>query len=1444
MTEILNLNEDVSSESYLKSDINTERQMSKSPTLIHDEENFHVSKKRIQTFYDDDSDLDKENEETNKRINTSIKSTEQASDEEEVISLRKSNKKRSRIKSIQNSDSDSENSSSDLNLNEKPNHYESIRTENKKKTLKDKFKSLISSKSKDTEKVAHSGLNDSGEVGDNAYCIEIKQILRTSVNTMKSICDPDTSDEDSDREEKTIKKVQGSKKVKSTSPKPQKMSAKQAIENMQKIKSESNRMLREKEVSLPYHRPKALSLKDIMSRRKPAVTSDGKALPIKMNGEQLKQYAMMLEQRQKEVIELCKSDTEDEENEQEIEETVKNNPVSSCENYTEFTNNFQNTIDEKDINIDSKEENSNDNSKQIHSSDNENILEKDNDYNHSQNNDEMQVDEITEVGNTIDEKDINIDSKEENSNDNSKQIHSSDNENILEKDNDYNHSQNNDEMQVDEITEVGNSLKEKLNKSNEPEVNNSISATNEEGVHENDVISDCSHINTENESQAMALNFDSEQVSSFNLKELSKEDQLNTNEQHNISSKDNDSFDDELNYDEVDKFIEKAEMLVDIKEKSEEILTINSNLNPTPKLTGCPGSFINLDDGDPSESRRLSGVEILKERFTYFAKLNSLEEMDKDREKKHKPGTQHLKLKQELEQQISEQRASEWEKRLEEEKQQKSEADGNLSDEDIEKMEAKLEAIDADHKSDTESSESEEEPIEDDVVLKDKPKKRNPMVDDEAEESDCDDVFSDKETSNAELENKEIDCDADLEDCDDDSSDSSESEEEEEPKPRKGRILKAFEDSDDESASNNQELNNVETNASLKVIETMDDNDIIKESQDDDLQLAQVNKSSDDLFSTQESNNLAISTLNKSNEDGSSPDLGTQSFSIMNSVGTNHQTLNLNSPDKISVVCETQEDVNLDHIVGMCSGSFSENLVSLPNPPPLSQSQEIGDDIVNLCTGKFYDNPFVSQIDKEITNENSIQGSVLKENDQSQEIGDDVAALCTGKFYYNPMVAQNSDSDKIYNAEVTECPEQKEKETTILNSILDELDEPELDVPKQYKYFSNTQPKNKISIDNSQLKKKFVIDSDDENVELPVKKNKKLKKRKPEARALQISDDEEDIEEDQDDFESENEEEDRIVEYDSEENEVEVQLKPLKKKEKRVGEFFENEAELTSEDEWVGSGDEDERGLDRMEREEGDDDKFHQGQLQRQLGQIHMREVLDQDKREVRLLQELLFEDGDLGDGHRQRKFRWKNADGEMEPSTNSDEFADTQEDEFESEEQWRKQRHEREMFLRNMQEKDQENLDTSINRTTIIKANLNSRSMSTLISETKSNLVEKMDTIVPEKKTTKDIPSPKKSFTIFQQNYHGSLLTRGRGALARLAALATPLATDNDDVPKVIASSNRRNFVFTAVSNDKETKVTKRKADKINTPRLIKKMKTEKTATYIKNSLFDHLKT
>lgn len=52
-----------------------------------------------------------------------------------------------------------------------------------------------------------------------------------------------------------------------------------------------------------------------------------------------------------------------------------------------------------------------------------------------------------------------------------------------------------------------------------------------------------------------------------------------------------------------------------------------------PKLTGCPGTLIDLDDVNAT-TQTLSGVEMLKQKFAYFAKLKSLDEIEKEREKK------------------------------------------------------------------------------------------------------------------------------------------------------------------------------------------------------------------------------------------------------------------------------------------------------------------------------------------------------------------------------------------------------------------------------------------------------------------------------------------------------------------------------------------------------------------------------------------------------------------------------------------------------------------------------------------------------------------------------------------------------------------------------------------------------------------------------------------
>jgi hypothetical protein len=251
----------------------------------------------------------------------------------------------------------------------------------------------------------------------------------------------------------------------------------------------------------------------------------------------------------------------------------------------------------------------------------------------------------------------------------------------------------------------------------------------------------------------------------------------------------------------------------------------------------------------------------------------------------------------------------------------------------------------------------------------------------------------------------------------------------------------------------------------------------------------------------------------------------------------------------------------------------------------------------------------------------------LFDSGTSQFADDDLMDICSGRFADTQAVptqtnAEASNSDSQFESQVPEAIE-------------------------------------KIKSPEKPHAKKLLESTDDEagTVESVVKENRKrMKKRKQKIIKLGFSDDENDSfsnqprepeedEENLEECEEEEEEQDQadiLVDYDSEENEIEVKM-TKNDRVKAAGVYFENEAEL-SESEW-GSADEDEKQMDTYDVELGDEDQFNQNKLQEEVGRIHARKMLDDDIKQVKKIEELLFEDEENDGVGRERKFRWKNQD-------------------------------------------------------------------------------------------------------------------------------------------------------------------------------------------------------
>ncbi|EZA60471.1 Claspin [Ooceraea biroi] len=265
---------------------------------------------------------------------------------------------------------------------------------------------------------------------------------------------------------------------------------------------------------------------------------------------------------------------------------------------------------------------------------------------------------------------------------------------------------------------------------------------------------------------------------------------------------------------------------------------------------------------------------------------------------------------------------------------------------------------------------------------------------------------------------------------------------------------------------------------------------------------------------------------------------------------------------------------------------------------------------------------------------------------------------------------------------------------------------------------------------------------------------------------------------------ADNENAEQYVYYDSEENEMIIA--PEKDIKKVAADFLEEEAELSGSD-W-DSVDEDEKDLDKLEFEDGDDEHIDEHKVRDELGKIHMKQMLDEDKREVRLLKELLFEDGDLhtdGTG-RERKFKWRNIDKiedneQFRVPDENDGWVDEQEDEEEA--KWSKFRRERDKFIEERKQCSSTDVEDDLHDSKMFKLGVEALKKiendklkkQQDVSSDRIDASEEMEPIMPRSMT--DLLGGsimgKKSQKLHNIMKKRSYLARGEQSLARLASLA-----------------------------------------------------------------------
>uniref|UniRef100_A0A8C5T2L6 Claspin n=1 Tax=Laticauda laticaudata TaxID=8630 RepID=A0A8C5T2L6_LATLA len=276
--------------------------------------------------------------------------------------------------------------------------------------------------------------------------------------------------------------------------------------------------------------------------------------------------------------------------------------------------------------------------------------------------------------------------------------------------------------------------------------------------------------------------------------------------------------------------------------------------------------------------------------------------------------------------------------------------------------------------------------------------------------------------------------------------------------------------------------------------------------------------------------------------------------------------------------------------------------------------------------------------------------------------------------------------------------------------------------------------------------------------------------------------------EEEEEEEETDQEEERGDELEFDDEEEELRQREGRKNKFNLQDFMEDEAELSgseggSEDEYDGEE------LNEYEEDVLDEVLPADGELHDQVNKIHMKMMLDDDKRQLRLYQEKYLLDGDLhSDGPgRMRKFRWKNIDDVPEGDDfhrDADSGDENENHLEETEAKWRKERFEREQWFREQSTKGEEEEDVDED----------SQFMRLAKKFTNKSLQKKAPCAV----AVQEIKSlPRNPFESFQpaskpQLKNGSLLNQPRAVLQKLAAMSDL----NPNAPR-----NSRNFVFQTLS-------------------------------------------